>query len=97
MIATLIGLPRWAQGLGLAALALAAFLAWDWWDDRAAVAAHEAELAEEVRATEAAAAINAAAAAQESKQEVEQRNVEAREAASRSDDPLKSGLDRLRH
>lgn len=97
MIATLIGLPRWAQGLGLAALALAAFLLWDWWDDRAAVAAHEAELAEEVRAIETAAAIDAAEAITETKQEVERENAEARDAASRSDDVLKSGLDRLRH
>lgn len=60
MIATLIGLPRWAQGLlGLGAL-IAAFLIWDWLDDRAAVKRHEAGVHAQVQATTAAANAEAA-------------------------------------
>jgi hypothetical protein len=43
MIATILGLPRWVQGFGLIALAVAAFLIWDHFDDRAAVKAADAK------------------------------------------------------
>ena len=35
--------PRWAQGLALVAVGIVAFLAWDAWDDRAAIKQDRAE------------------------------------------------------
>lgn len=96
MIAALIGLPRWAQALGGAVLLIGAFLLWDWLDDRAAVTAHEGRIAGEVARQTSAAATSAAAAVHQTQTEVDQTNDEARRAAAGSDDPLRSGLDRLR-
>jgi len=96
MISQLLGLPRWAQaGLGLVGALLLLWAAKALYD-RSVIREHEAELAEEVREIETAAASDAAKAITETKQEVERENAEARDAASRSDDVLKSGLDRLR-
>lgn len=96
MIAALIGLPRWAQALGGAVLLIAAFLIWDWLDDRAAVTAHEAAISGEVAEKTSAAATSAAAAVNQTQTEVGQTNDQARRDAAGSNDPLKSGLDRLR-
>lgn len=96
MIASLIGLPRWAQGLLGAGVLIAAFLVWDWFDDRAAVAANNAKIAAQVTATASAAASDAAGAVTTTRNEVEQANAQARDSASRSPDPLRAGLDRLR-
>ena len=43
--------PRWAQGLALAASGMAAFLAWDGFDDRAAVREHETRVSAKVTET----------------------------------------------
>jgi len=96
MIAALLGLPRWAHALMGAGALLAAFLIWDWFDDRAAVKAHEAQVGAKVQATASAAASDAHTAVTERSNEVEKANADARDAAARSDDPLRAGLDRLR-
>ena len=96
MIGALTGLPRWAQALGGAVLLIAAFLIWDWLDDRAAIRAHEGRIAGEVAEQASAAATSAAAAVNQTQTEVDQTNDQARRAAAGSNDPLKSGLDRLR-
>lgn len=89
-------LPRWLHGLiAIAALGLA-FLAWDYFDDRAAVREHERKIAEEVERLDAIADGEARAVASGETSKVEQQNDEARKAATGSDDPLKSALDRLR-
>lgn len=56
IIATLLGLPRWAQGLGALGLAVVAFLIWDHFDDRAAIRqdVQKREAAAQVRRDEAA-------------------------------------------
>lgn len=96
MIAALLALPRWAHALIAAATLIAALLLWDWFDDRAAVAAHEAEAAARVQEAARAAESAAHGAVTNRQTEVEQSNAEARTAAARSDDPLRAGLDRLR-
>lgn len=97
MIARLIGLPRWVQGLALLGLLLAAIAAWDWLDDRAAIRGHEAKIGAQVQATASAAAGEAAQAVDATRTQVEAKNDEARDAAARSvDDPLGDGLRRLR-
>ena len=86
-------LPRWLHGL----IAIAALgLAWDYFDDRAAVREHERKIAEEVERLDAIADGEARAVASGETSKVEQQNDEARKAATGSDDPLKSALDRLR-
>lgn len=96
MIARLIGLPRWAQGLLGAGVLITAFLVWDWFDDRAAVRAHETKVQAQVTATAIAAASDAAGAVTTTRNEVEQANAKARNSAAHSPDPLRAGLDRLR-
>lgn len=97
VIAQLIGLPRWAQALGGVALLIGAFLLWDWWDDRAAIADHEAKVTAAVATQSAAASEAAADVVAETKTELEKANADARNAAARSpDDPLRAGLDSLR-
>lgn len=96
MIAQLIGLPRWAQALGGAALLLAAFGLWLHFHDRAVIAANETKTAQAVATASASAAAAASTAAAATKTEVEQDNAQARDAANRSADPLGDGLRRLR-
>lgn len=95
-IASLIGLPRWAHGLIAIAAAVAAFLVWDWLDDRAAIREHEREIAEEVERLDAIADGEARAVASGETGKIEAGNTRAREAAAKSDDRLKAGLDALR-
>ena len=92
MIAALLALPRWVQGLAGLALLLAGIAAWDWFDDRAAVRGHEAKIEAKVQARASTAAGAAATASAETKSEVEATNDQARDAAARSDDPLGDGL-----
>lgn len=80
----------------LAALAVAAFLLWDWRDDARAIAEHDAAAAVQAVATARAADAHARAATDSSINEVESTNDEARAAAENSDDPLAAGLRRLR-
>ena len=97
MIATLIGLPRWAQALGGFAMLIGAFLIWNWFDNRAAIADHEAKVTAAVATQSAAASEAAAEVVAETKTELEKANADARNAAARSpDDPLRAGLDSLR-
>lgn len=96
MIALLTGLPRWAQALAGAAALIAAFLLWDWLDDRGVISDHEAKVAQQVEQKTTAANAAATSAADATRTEVEQTNDQARRAAAGSNDPLKSGLDGLR-
>lgn len=98
ILASLIGLPRWAKALGALALAGAAFLIWlNFFHDRAVIAGHEAGVTKAVTATAAAADKAAGAAIDDAKTRLEQDNAKAREAAARHpDDPLRAGLDSLR-
>lgn len=88
--------PRWAQFAGIGVASALAFLLWLAMHDRGVIADHEAEVTKQVEATSSAAATVAASAAAETRSEVEKANDDARDAAAGSDDPLKSGLDRLR-
>lgn len=97
MIAALIGLPRWAQMLGGAALLALAALAWLHFHDRAVVKEHEARVSQATASQSAAAGDAAAGAIDQSRTEVEKANAQARDAAARdAADPLRAGLDRLR-
>ena len=82
----------------LAVLALTGLL-WTCWlrsHDKAVVAEHELEIAEQIgQATEAANA-DAAEAAAVTKGQVEAGNKAAQDAAAKSADPLKAGVDALR-
>ena len=81
-------LPRWAHGLiAIAALGLA-FLAWDYFDDRAAIREHERKIAEEVERLDAIADGEARAVASGETGKIEAENTRARDAAAKSDDPL---------
>ena len=92
----LLGLPRWAHALFGAAALIAAFLVWDWFDDRAAVAANEAKVGAKVQATASAAALEAHGAITAKQTEVDQANDNCRDAANRSADPLRAGTACLR-
>lgn len=96
MLATFLALPRWAHGLIALAAAVAAFLVWDWLDDRAAIREHERKVAEEVERLDQVADDEALDVASEATAEIEAENTRAREAAAKSDDRLKAGLDALR-
>ena len=91
-----IALPRWAQAVAGAALLIAAFLIWDWLDDRAAIKAHEGAVAGQVAKQADAAATSAADAVNATQTEVGKTNEQARRDAAVSDDPLAAGFDRLR-
>ena len=92
----LLALPRWAKGLGLIALGIAAFLIWDWFDDRAAVRKHDAAIVEAIATASASASASASETVAETKAGVEQGNQRARDAAAKSSDPLRDGLGALR-
>lgn len=80
-------------------LILALFAAWKlfWWQyDRGVIQNHETKITAQVIEASASASIAAVEAAAVAKSEVEKQNEQARKAADGSDDPLKSGLDRLR-
>lgn len=99
MIALLMRLTGLSRGFTIAALVSLAVLGLGVAKcryDRGVIAAHEAQVGAQVQASAAAAATTAAQAVTTTRTEVEQANVQARDAAARSPDPLRAGLDRLR-
>jgi len=92
-----LGLPRWVHAMAGAAARVGAFFLWLHFHDRGVIADHEANITAQVQVQTSEAADQASSAVVAKQTEVERRNDEARNAARDSDDPLKSGLDRLRH
>ena len=99
MIALLMRLTGLSRGLTIAGLVTLAILGLGVAKcryDRSVIAAHEAQVGANTQATASAAATEASKAVTTTRNEVEQANVQARDAAARSPDPLRAGLDRLR-
>lgn len=85
--------------MGVGALIALTWAAWSLWlhfHDKSVIERHEEKITRQVEAVSSEAAASASAAVDHSRNEVEQANEDARKAAADSDDPLKSGLDRLR-
>lgn len=104
MIARLLGLielPQWVRHVidVLAGVLLVAIIVGLWLraHDNAVIDKHEVEVGKQVQATSSAGAADASKAVAQAKQEVETSNAKARTAAAGSDDPLRAGLDSLRH
>lgn len=96
MLALFTGLPRWAHGLIAAAgLGIAALL-WLHFHDKGVIDRHEAKVTQAIATQSAQAADAAASAVSQTRSTVEQTNDDARNAAARSNDPLRAGLGRLR-
>lgn len=95
LLTSLVALPRWAHAVIGVALLAAAFLVWDYFDDRAAIREHERAIAEQVQRKDAAADEAARKAAADAKADVDAENARAREAARGSDDPWRDGLEQL--
>lgn len=83
---------------GIAGVLLVGGLFWFWLSrhDDAVIDKHEAKVTQQVEVKTDHAATAASSAVAQSNQEVEQSNAKARNAAARSDDPLRAGLDSLR-
>jgi len=96
LLAALLGLPRWAKWALAGTAALMLLVLAMHLHDRSVIATHEVKIARKAQVIATAAAESAAHAAAGTANEVEKGNEQARDAAARSDDPLKSGLDRLR-
>lgn len=79
-----------------AVLLIGGFLIWDHFDDKAAVEADRNASNAKATATARKADERAETAANRQKEDIEDGNDRAREAAAGSDDPLKAGLDQLR-
>lgn len=91
----IIKAPRVLAGIaGL--LLVAGFFYWLHAHDTAVIDKHKAQVTKEVGVKTDKAGTAASNAVIQSKQEVEQSNANARDAAARSDDPLRAGLDSLR-
>ncbi|MBF5091909.1 hypothetical protein F1640_18310 [Novosphingobium sp. NBM11] len=104
MIARLLGLvelPDWVRHVVdvLAGVLLLAIIVGFWLraHDNAVIDKHEAKVSQQVQTMSSAGAADASAVVAQSKQEVETSNAKARTAAAGSDDPLRAGLDSLRH
>lgn len=104
MIAALFGLtrlPQWARNVidALAGLLVIAIIAGAWLriHDGSVIDKHEAKVTQHVNAKASEASGAASITVIQSKQEVEQSNANARTAAAGSNDPLRAGLDSLRH
>jgi hypothetical protein len=92
-LARLISLPPWAKGLGLIAVGIAGFLIWLHFHDRGVVRAHDSKVEAQVQAKASDGAVAASGAAADTVAGVEAGNQRMREAAAKSDDPLKAALD----
>lgn len=88
-------LPRGFHYLALGVVAVLAFLAWDHFDDRAAVKRDRAEQAAKVQERAIEADKGALATVQASQAATASRTEAAREAAKAGDDPLRAGLKEL--
>ena len=96
ILATILGLPKWAHvAMGCAALGLA-FLIWLKVHDSNVIEDYERDITHEVEKKAGEAADDAGVAVTDTQDEVEQGNDEARKAADGSDDPLRDALDSLR-
>lgn len=82
--------------LAFVLLCAALFGLWLWQHDRGVIEEHEAEVTEQVGKLDDDGDLAASEAAADKKAGIEKENEDARKAADGSDDPLKSGLDRLR-
>ena len=92
--ASFLGLPRWIHAALAGALA---FGLWLHFHDRAVIGKHEAAVTGAVASQSASAGQAAGRAIDQSRNEVEQGNDQARDAAARNpDDPLRAGLGQLR-
>lgn len=88
-------LPRGFHYLALGVVAVLAFLAWDHFDDRAAVKRDRAEQAAKVQERAIEAERASAGVVQASQAATASRTEAAREAARHGDDPLRAGLESL--
>lgn len=84
----ILGLPRWAKLAGVAALALAAFLIWNHFDNKAAIENDRNKANAEANKTLREADTVAHEAGNEVMDTVEAEHEHADEAADGSDDPL---------
>lgn len=96
LLKPLIGLPRWAQGVGVAALLVLGFMVWLHFHDRGVIREHEAKISKLVEEKKALAAQVAAKAAQEVRDDTSDAVKRSNEAAAVSDDPLVAGRGELR-
>lgn len=92
----LIDLPRWAQGVGVAALLVMGFMVWLHFHDRGVIREHEAAIAKLVEEKKELATKAAAKAAQDVRDDTSDAVRRSNEAAAVSDDPLVAGRRELR-
>ena len=94
-LTSILNLPKWAYWIAGAVALIAAFIVWDYLDDKAAIEADRnasnAKAAEKARKADNAAH----GAADERREAVEEGNRRAEDAARGSDDPLADGLREL--